>query len=61
MVLCQYLASYPDESKDTFITALVISTVWDYYAAMESLEKPYINKNILNYGITRDIVYRVQK
>ncbi len=61
MVLCHYLASHPEEARETFLTALVISTVWDYVLAMDSLERPYINKHIINYGITQDILYRVKK
>jgi abhydrolase domain-containing protein 1/3 len=61
VLLCHYLSTHPEEAKETFSAALVISTVWDMHAAIESMERPYINKYILNYGICQDVIYRVKK
>lgn len=59
VVLCHYLIDHPEESSEAFVAALLISTVWDYYAAMLNLESSYFNREVINKGLTKDLVYRV--
>ncbi|CAG7834265.1 unnamed protein product [Allacma fusca] len=61
MVLCKYLTNQPEEAKNTFLTALVISACWDALSGIKSLEKPIINKYIINGGMTRNLQHLARK
>jgi len=61
MVLCKYLSNQPEEAKNTFVTALVISACWDALSGIENLEKPVINKYIINGGMTRNLQHLARK
>lgn len=54
MMLCQYLINYPEESKETFSAAMLISVVWDAMAGIRSIEKPGMNW-IVNSGMAKSL------
>jgi abhydrolase domain-containing protein 1/3 len=55
MILSRYLITCPEEAKETFAAALVISICWDPVIGNASLEKPWLNKYIINYTLTSNL------
>lgn len=55
MMLSRYVISWPDEARSTFVAALVISICWDAMIGNASLEKPFLNKYIVNYTLTSNL------
>ncbi|CAG7825577.1 unnamed protein product [Allacma fusca] len=55
ILLCQYLINYAQEAKQTLIAALVISICWDPMSGTTNLEKPFVNKYIMNYNLTQNL------
>jgi predicted alpha/beta-fold hydrolase len=49
LVLGNYLASQQDPSQKTLVAAMLISTPWNVFKAMDSLEKPFLNLMINRY------------
>lgn len=60
MVLCQYLIGNAVEAQRHFHAALVISICFDPNSSTRNLEKPFLNKYIVNYGLTRNLVELAQ-
>ncbi|CAG7732685.1 unnamed protein product [Allacma fusca] len=56
MVMSKYLATHPEEGKRSFVAALAISSIWDAIKGIESLEKPFINRYIINSAITQNVL-----
>jgi abhydrolase domain-containing protein 1/3 len=49
LVLGNYLASQQALSEKTLVAAMVISTPWNAFKAMDSLEKPVLNLLLNRY------------
>lgn len=56
MVLSKYMTTKPDEAKARFESAILVSIAWDWLHGADSLEKPYINKYLINKALTVGLV-----
>ncbi|ODN05211.1 Phospholipase ABHD3 [Orchesella cincta] len=55
MTIGRYLINHPEEAKDTFLAAMVISICWDPMVGTASIEKPFVNRYIVNYTLTTNM------
>lgn len=61
MVLSKYLVTKPMEARYNFECAILISIAWDCVRGCENLEKPYINKYLINKALAAGLVRLAQK
>ncbi|CAL8086993.1 unnamed protein product [Orchesella dallaii] len=55
MVLAKYLVSKPLEAKSNFECALLLCIAWDCVHGSDNLEKPFINKYVINTELARGL------
>ena len=55
ILLCQYIINHPEEAKELLVAALVVSICWDPMSGTTNLEKPFVNKYIMNYNLTQNL------
>ncbi|ODM96292.1 Phospholipase ABHD3 [Orchesella cincta] len=55
MVLAKYLVTKPLEAKNNFECALLLCIAWDCVQGSENLEKPFINKYLINKELARGL------
>ncbi len=51
----RYLIGHPKEAKENFIAAMVFSICWDPLAGTTNLEKPFVNRYIVNANLTQNL------
>jgi hypothetical protein len=61
MLLSKYLIESPAEAKEALEAAMVISICWNAVNGVLNLEKPFINKYIVNVGVVNNLQYLASK
>lgn len=56
MVLAKYLTNREENAKKYFECAILISIAWDCVEGSNHLEKPFINKFIINRALTEGLL-----
>ncbi|CAL8148309.1 unnamed protein product [Orchesella dallaii] len=55
MTIGRYLINHPEEAKNTFLAVMLISICWDPMVGTASIEKPFVNRYIVNYTLTSNM------